>query len=67
MESTGTTQDHLVRAAQAGDHAAFEKLVYVHDQAVLDRVKYHRLAQRCSGYPSRSIHKGLQKARWLPL
>jgi RNA polymerase sigma-70 factor (ECF subfamily) len=36
MESTGTIQDHsLVRAAQAGDHAAFEKLVYVHAQAVL--------------------------------
>jgi len=44
MESTGTIQDHsLVRAAQAGNHAAFEQLVYAHDQAVL------RLALRITG------------------
>ena len=36
MESTDTIQNYsLVRAAQAGDHSAFEKLVYVHAQAVL--------------------------------
>ena len=44
MESTGTIQDHsLVRAAQAGNQAAFEQLVYAHDQAVL------RLAFRITG------------------
>ena len=44
MQSTGCTDDFaLIREVQRGNHAAFEKLVYAHDQGVL------RLALRITG------------------
>jgi RNA polymerase sigma-70 factor, ECF subfamily len=47
MESIGRIQDcFLIRAAQGGNHAAFEQLVHTHDQAVL------RLAFRITGSQS---------------
>ena len=44
MQSTGGTDDFsLIREVQRGNHAAFERLVYAHDQGVL------RLALRITG------------------
>ena len=44
MQSTARTDDFsLIREVQRGNHAAFEKLVYAHDQGVL------RLALRITG------------------
>lgn len=54
MESTGNIQDcFLVRAAQRGNHAAFEQLVHAHDRAVLG------LALRLTGSESdaQDIHQ----------